>query len=1166
MRLKSVRLAGFKSFVDPTTVWLSTNLTAVVGPNGCGKSNVIDAVRWVMGESSARHLRGESMADVIFNGSTERKPVAQASIELLFDNSDGALGGEYAAYAEISIRRLVTRDGRSDYFLNGSRCRRKDITDIFLGTGLGPRSYAIIEQGMISRLIEARPEELRVYIEEAAGISRYRERRRETETRMRHTRENLDRLQDVRSELERQLQHLERQAAAAEKFRQYKNEELGLRADLLALRWQHYEKIRRSTAQTLQEQEVELAAQAAAWQRAETQWELTQETRRQQAQQHQEAQQEFYRAGAELNRIEQWRAHYTERQQRLLSDKDEVMQQRQQAQQADDHDAEAVAVAQRELRRLAPELERLAAAVVQAQEAQDAAEQAMQEWQTAWEQFYARMALHRQQAQVQQSLLQSLEQSQKRNQERLQRLVQEQDLLQVSQQEEELLVLDARIEQLQDDQQGTEIALQETQQQLVQLRQEQQHWRRQQEALQLLWRQEQGRLSALEALQQAAAGQNTALVQWLKQQGWEHHPRLSAALQVTPEWMLAVEVVLGYRLQALTQGRWDQGAPEHLPPSTCCVLEIDSTHEIERSLPADALVHQVRPVAVHPWLANARCVVSLAEACQRRQELLGDEFWVTPQGILLGPHWIQWPGQADPSMGVLERQQTLCALREHTALLQEQLRTQEEASGRLQQRQTQLEQQEAVQRQQQAELARQKSLKLAERSGKLVRREQGVARQQRIGQDIAEVEMQRQEDRERYASVRLELDQALEAMQLDAEQQFHWQEKKEENRQSLEHCRVALRRHQEAKQQAERQQQQAEGHGEAAQRALERSQQALLLVQQRWERLQRQEQELAAEAVPGEVEVQHHLQWRLQAEQTLHAVQDALAVLEQQLQTLERQRHHAAQQRDRLSELVAAGKLIGQDAQSRQDTLTEQLRELGQTLPERLGQLDSAASETLWQERLEKVQGRLQRLGSVNLAAIEEFAAQQQRKVWLDAQYNDLEQALTTLEQAIRTIDRETRTLFRDTFDRVNGGFRALFPKVFGGGEAWLELTGDEVLEAGVSIMARPPGKRNSTIHLLSGGEKALTALSLVFSIFALNPAPFCMLDEVDAPLDDANVGRFARLVEEMSQQVQFIYITHNRIAMEMARQLMGVTMQEPGVSRLVSVDLEEAARLAAVG
>jgi len=235
MRLKSISLAGFKSFVDPTRVTLPSNMCAVVGPNGCGKSNIIDAVRWVMGESSAKTLRGESMTDVIFNGTTHRQPVGQASIELLFDNSTGKVGGEYAAYNEISVRRVVSREGASDYFLNGNKCRRRDITDLFLGTGLGPRSYAIIEQGMISRLIESRPEDLRVYIEEAAGISKYKERRRETENRMQRTLDNLDRLTDLREELERNLSHLKRQAQAAERFGEYKEQERELKAQLLVL-------------------------------------------------------------------------------------------------------------------------------------------------------------------------------------------------------------------------------------------------------------------------------------------------------------------------------------------------------------------------------------------------------------------------------------------------------------------------------------------------------------------------------------------------------------------------------------------------------------------------------------------------------------------------------------------------------------------------------------------------------------------------------------------------------------------------------------------------------------------------------------------------------------------------------------------------------------------
>ena len=1166
MRLKSIKLAGFKSFVDPTVAQFPTNLSAVVGPNGCGKSNVIDAVRWVMGESSAKNLRGESMTDVIFNGSTGRKPVSQASIELVFDNSDGGLGGEYAAFSEISIKRLVTRDARSDYFLNGARCRRKDITDIFLGTGLGPRIYAIIEQGMISRLIEAKPEELRVYIEEAAGISRYKERRRDTETRMRHTRENLDRLNDIREELDRQLQHLEKQAQSAEKYREFKQEELQLRGDLLALRWRVLQQQAQSHELAMQQQGLQLESLQATWQHAESQLEIQRLERRDQADHHQQAQQTYYRIGSEISRLEQQMQHRRERELQLKSDLQEAETSRQQALEHVQGDREELEILLGHIVELEPELEQLQAVMDGRQQALQQAEQAMSEWQQVWEAFNAGASQHRQQAEVQQSRLQQLEQSLKRARERWQRLLLEQADMSQHAPEEDLELLEAQMQELHLQQDLSTEKVEGLQQQVREQRDVNHTLSLSLDQRRQSLQQFKGRLSSLLALQQAALGENQASLAWQRRAGETQVTLLAEKIQVNAPWEKAVEAVLGPLLQAMLVEEQVLGtfSAQDMQQGQLGLLCLAQETDAE-SWPEDALAHQILPAGLGAWLGSARCAASVEEAMRRRDSLAPGTYWVTPEGLMVGQHWIQWCGQAHEDTGILQRQHEIVTLQQTVADLQEEILLGEEALLEGRQRLTDLEQAREDTARHAAEASRQRGLRLADLSAKQVRLEQSLARRQRIQGEMSEVQLHQQGDERTYEESRKTLDQALEHMAADAQQREILLAERDALRLVVEQARRVQREARDALQGQTMELQKLRSQEQAARRAAERAEDNVRQLQERCEHVRLTLLDLEQNPGPGEDALQQWLVDRVQAEERVAAAAEALARLDDAMQQLEQQRAETGRAVQSLRDQLTTHRLAWQDACTRQQSLVDQLQELGGNMAEVEPRVAADAHESLWQDRLEKLGQRIQRLGAINLAAIEEYQQHKERKTYLDAQNADLVQALETLENAIRKIDRETRTLFKDTFDRVNQGFQALFPKVFGGGHAYIELTGDDLLEAGVAIMARPPGKRNSTIHLLSGGEKALTALSLVFSIFSLNPAPFCMLDEVDAPLDDANVGRFARLVEEMSEQVQFIYITHNKLAMEMAHQLMGVTMHEPGVSRLVSVNVEEAARLAAV-
>jgi len=1167
MRLKSIKLAGFKSFVDPTTAHFPTNLSAVVGPNGCGKSNIIDAVRWVMGESSAKNLRGENMTDVIFNGSTGRKPVGQASIELIFDNADGSLGGEWAQYAEISIKRVVTRDARSDYYLNNTRCRRKDITDIFLGTGLGPRSYAIIEQGMISRLIESKPEELRVYIEEAAGISKYKERRRETENRMRHTRENLDRLNDIREELGKQLTHLEKQARDAEKYKEYKEEERTLRAQLHALRWRSLDQQVSQHEASIRDLEVRLEAAMASQREHEAALVRDREAQFALSDEFNVVQSRYYQLGSEIARVQQAQRYRAERLAEVQQALAAVERQAEQARQLLEHDRAELELAEGERLALEPAHELLSAESEAAGEQVAGAEARLADWQLAWDQFNLQSQGPRQRAEVEQSRIQHLEQSLRRGQERLGRLEQEQAALHGGPLESELAELSAEAAEqklvLEEAEERLSAAVEAMQQNRVALAEAGTELDGHRQSLQTL----RGREASLLALQEAAEKGRVAVNRWLDERGIQGRP-LTERLRVAGGWEAAVETVLGPQLQSMEVDSLTQVA-EHLaalPSGQVAFAEAGAGGGRGQGGSGRRLSSCVEsgPDWLRELLDSVHLADDLAQAMALRGGLAGHESVITPQGYWLGPSWLRFrAAKDDPASGQLARRRELEGLQAERDAL-------EQALAASQSRQQAL--REALREAEQNREALQRDLTQRHRAlgdlqaqigARQVRLEQFLARRERIGQDMQEVQRQAELDQEGLAEARLTLQDALDVMSSDTRERESRLAEREQLRLAVDQARMQQRERREALHQCALRKQALTARAQGLSAGLQRLEEQVEGLRERRESLAEQALTLNAPAEQDNDELETLLARHVEAEQALATVRDQVEAVQNQLREAETGRNRADQQVQIVRDSLGSIRLEWQNALARRESQQEQLVEAEADLQAVLASLPADAGESEWQMSLERVGVRISRLGAINLAAIDEYQAQAERKVYLDQQDADLQEALTTLENAIRKIDRETRNLFKETFDKVNAGLQDLFPKVFGGGTAYLELTDEDLLEAGVSIMARPPGKRNSTIHLLSGGEKALTALSLVFSIFQLNPAPFCMLDEVDAPLDDANVGRFARLVEQMSEQVQFVYITHNKIAMEMAQQLMGVTMQEPGVSRLVSVNVDEAAALA---
>lgn len=1166
MRLEKIKLAGFKSFVDPTTVLFPSNLSGVVGPNGCGKSNVIDAVRWVMGESSAKMLRGESMSDVIFNGSTGRQPVGVAGIELLFDNGDGSAGGEYAKFSQISVKRQVTRDGQSVYYLNGSRCRRRDIQDLFLGTGLGPRSYAIVEQGTISRLIEARPEELRLFLEEAAGISKYKERRRETENRMRHTRDNLDRLDDLREEVDKQLLHLERQAATAEKYKRLRQEERRLEAELKALRWQSLDREIGKRDVEVRTQETELEGRIAHQRGLEADIEKRRDDYVQASDGFNEVQGRYYAVGSEIARIEQG-IQFAKESRR--SQEAEVGRLERELAEITDllaRDEQALAEIDEALAKDEPERIAAGKGLEEALARVSTADSRLKEWEAQWDEFNRSAAAPAELAQVERAHLNHLEQRMGQDRARQARVEEELGRLDTGELEARIRDLEGQQEEYLE-QSGT---LREQEGRLATALREQEQ-ALQDAVLQLdLARTElqaaRGRQASLTALQEAAlASADEAVADWLSSQGLAGAPRLVDEIEVQPGWEHAVEAVLTAHLRAVCTDSLDQVATAAgaAGVGSLALLDMAAT-----AIPpaSGSLLEQVRcPWPLHGLLGWVRVAEDLPQALGARTTLGSGEVMVTRDGILVGPNWLRMP-EADGALGgVLTRAEELKTLEQQTATLEGRVQALEGEQQRLQTRRRRVEDEREGLRGEIAGIEKTIANVRAELTGGRTRLEHQKERRASLGAE-------REELAERLLEVRNETDEARRRLHAALEEI----EKLAGQREALAQRRNLLRGQvTEARDQEREWRERVHGlqvgiesrraSREARRRNLERARAQRTQLAERLEEL-RSGLDVSLEPLAAqERQLEEQLALRLSVEEQLTASRSRMEELDKGVRTLEQERHRVEQDIGERRRELDALRLLRQEQLVQRRTFEEQLAESDLKPRDLLSNLESDASEGDREEQLEKVSTRISRLGNINLASIDELREQSERKRYLDDQHADISRSMETLEQAIRRIDRETRNRFKETFDRVNQGFQQLFPRLFGGGHAYLELTGEDLLETGVTVMARPPGKRNASIHLLSGGEKALAAVALVFAIFQLNPAPFCMLDEVDAPLDDANVGRFCEMVRSMSDQVQFIFITHNKVTMEIADHLLGVTMQEPGVSRLVSVDMEEAARLAAV-
>ncbi|MYM66970.1 chromosome segregation protein SMC [Pseudoduganella sp. FT55W] len=1169
MRLSSIKLSGFKSFVDPTNFQVPGQLVGVVGPNGCGKSNIIDAVRWVLGESKASELRGESMQDVIFNGSTHRKPAGRSSVELVFDNNAGKAAGQWGQYAEIAVKRTLTRDGTSTYYINGQPVRRRDIQDIFLGTGLGPRAYAIIGQGMISRIIESRPEELRVFLEEAAGVSKYKERRRETENRLHDTRENLLRVEDILRELNSNLEKLEGQAAVATKFHQLQADQEEKQKLLWLLRKVEAENEQKKYFREVEQAQNDLEEQTAKLRNVELSLEQMRQSHFAAGDRLHTAQGALYQTNAEIGSLEAQIKFVVESRSRLQAQLAALTAQRDQWQRQATEGNEQIEEAEFNLEELSAKVEEAQVMAEQKAESLPMLEQAWKEAQTKSTESRSRIM------QAQQQL--ELESAHQRNANnilnglavRRERLQQEKSGLSLP---DSAHLSNLRL-QLEEKQQALEeqtFLLEEAHEQQPKLEQERQEAQQQVNAETAANAQLEARLNALRQLQERVQTQGK-VTPWLQKHELESLPRLWQKLNIESGWEPALESVLRERTSALQMSNieWAKAFFSDAPPAKLALFA-PSTAVPPAPVEAPGLKPFLNLLKINDpglrgllqdWLHNVYIADDTAEAFADRAKLPAGGSIITRQGHVVTQNSVRFYAADSEQDGMLGRQQEI-------ENITKQLRAQQMLADEARSRSVRAE--AAV-----TELTR----RLTEYRAKLQSLQSSVhtlqlevvklseiearfnQRSTQIETDLAEIAAQEEEQ----TQIKLESEEKFEQLDMelgnlqgeheDGQTDFMQKE------QRLADAREALRDLERAAQEVQFAEKTQRSKIEEFRRNIAT---ATAQVAQVTESIESGRMELEGlEQGTANEGLQELLDRRTTQEKALSDARHELDQIAQQLRLFEEGRmstERALQpQRDKIMEM----QLKEQAARLNQEQFAAQLAEVQADEAALSEKLHPDMKASYLQGEVTRLTNAISALGAVNLAALDELATASERKNFLDSQNADLTEAINTLEDAITKIDKETRDLLQDTFDRVNGHFSELFPILFGGGQAKLIMTGDEILDSGVQVMAQPPGKKNATIHLLSGGEKALTATALVFSMFRLNPAPFCLLDEVDAPLDDANTERFCRMVKRMSEHTQFLFISHNKIAMEMANQLIGVTMQEQGVSRIVAVDMESAANFA---
>lgn len=1160
MQLKKIKVSGFKSFVDPTIVPFPSQRVAVVGPNGCGKSNIIDAVRWVMGEGSAKNLRGESMTDVIFKGSSQRKPVGQASVELIFDNSLGRFSGQYASYQEISVKRILTRDGDSAYLLNGGRCRRRDITDIFLGTGAGVRGYSIIGQNTISKLIEARPEELRAFLEEAAGVSKYKERRRETIQRMQQTREHLDRVEDIRGELGKQLERLESQAKTAIRYKSLKSEERQCKIEILACKWRdltmELEQARLLSSRVSESFELKQSQHAS----------FTKENATQQGKLNQfqfitqQKQDQFYKLGTEIARFEELSQQSLRDKRRQYEEKQQLEIDLENIRKQINEDSQSLILCRRDLSLCLDDLGNKQKQLADMRVKFDSQEIKEKNWQEDWQDLQDALHKYLQEKHVGQINIDHIEKRHQQTMVRLEKIYDESssfDLVSLQEEQDRIKQKYASIE--------SEIKL--TQGQIKTLEEKELPWRQALNEYEMIIRKSQDDIiklttesTALKSSIRNISSDANSLIKW------QDAPRLVEELTVDKIWQPACEFVFGDLLRAITIDSITSIAPDlqSISGTNTAFASVCDTTWPPAKYPR--LIDKVNGPLPKGWcdFENIFAAETFLEGLSWLPYLSTNQSVISIDGFWLSQNWVRVADFArHDESSFLARQQRLDDLEGQLILenknLCDTLAKREDLHSKILNNDSE-----------QRELKKQHSFivdLLHETDAVLKKNIQALQFATQRCNNLQEEQWTLQQDLEEYSKQRTKIERDIKNAVTQLRENETLQAKLSTEKE------IWLEAHKICKQ-----------HVEALQSSLHETQIQInkftsnaSLLEGNIAREKTRDQQLAQKLQILSTKITEHAEPDKDLNSKLASALESHRVLQQEILEIKQQAQviqdkmlednalfaNVEREVKHLQERIIQEQLKIQALEVRLDNAVDSSKEYNIDLEVVLGQLNFQTSIADRENTLQSLQSKIQRLGAINLVAIEEYEIENGRKNHLDSQSRDLNEALLTLDKAILKLDRETQSRLKETFELVNDSFKSLFPRLFGGGNARLELTSENLLDAGIMVMAQPPGKRNSTIHLLSGGEKAMTAIALVFAFFELNPSPFCLLDEVDAPLDDLNVGRFCDLVREMSKVVQFIIITHNKVTMELAEHLIGVTMHEPGVSRVVSVDVEQAIEMA---
>ncbi|MEK9768971.1 MAG: chromosome segregation protein SMC [Betaproteobacteria bacterium] len=1168
MRLTHIKLAGFKSFVDPTHIPVPGKLVGVVGPNGCGKSNVIDAVRWVLGETSAKQLRGDNMQDVIFAGTTDRKPVSRASVELVFDNSLGRLTGPWSEYAEISVKRILEREGASSYYINNQHVRRRDVADIFLGTGLGGRGYAIIEQGMISRIIEAKPEDMRAFLEEAAGVSKYRERRRETELRLQDTRENLSRVEDIRGELDKQLRHLENQAKKAEKFNELQAELKHTQEKVWVFKKRDADNLRESVKVDLEAAKNEIEKQVAKLRATELDIEKIKEERNVAIEVVNEAQGGVYEANSEVAKLEQAIEYHRENRRRTQTQLQQIKKERERLK-------ESLYLLEKDVWGARADKLDADSANKDALNALDVHRGQLPEVETAFNELRATSAQKEQelsqakrQVEVTASSKTHINDSLAQLESRKSKLIAEKDAL-ISPDSASLIAMRQSLDVLDSELVQDNQSLLDAEQELERQEEHRGSLAAKLDQFRIEYARVEAKSRALEELQDRASD-SEKLDSWLERIGVSGEKQLWQAIRVEDGWGDAVEAILGDWLVSVGLDNMNLVLKPDEPLPTKASFRKRTFPEREDN---------ISPAASD--LAPLISVISVEDESVRHflENALGNVFLSTSEALTIEHSSLIKPGMRivnrkgdvlsfeglvlfapDDKHGMLARQQELERLHKEALSLDQDI---EQISTKIASNHTlisQLRENLVASRKHVSS----KKEKLHEERVNYLRlndlNERTAERLASIDEELAEIGVFEKHEKNKSETVEAELQEASVGLQkLDSDNAAHSKllQQKEAELLSLRDRVASLAlAHQEKA-----------FHAKSIGTKIEELTKELSGVYRNFVRLDSDSENLNNELSTNEEaeqvkSLETALTKKAAAEDVLRKQRDALAATDQKLSGAENVRSAANSELQPIKDRESDLRLKEQEYRIAADNIEQLLRESEANVEEILRELDDLFDVDVASESVGRLTKSIQSLGAVNMAALEELSGASERKNYLDSQAEDLIEAVATLESAIKQMDKETRERLQETFDKVNVKFSEMFPALFGGGEAKLELTGEEILDAGINVIARPPGKRNSSIQLLSGGEKALTALSLVFALFQLNPAPFCLLDEVDAPLDDNNTTRYCELVKKMSTATQFLFITHNKITMELAEQLVGVTMQEKGVSRVVAVDIDEAVRL----